>query len=104
MNKQAMLTLLKDFWKTDYSENSIAVAESTIDSYDNFDDMIDNLPFEVERELIYYSQSFNYLMDNNITDFKDAISNGANDVTSIASYYLYEETTNLLYDLRNLVG
>lgn len=104
MNKQAMLTLLKDFWRTDYSEQSIAVAESAIDSNDNFDDMIDNLPFEVERELIYYSQSFNYLMDNNIVDFEDAINNGANDITSIASYYLYEETIRLLYELRYLVG
>lgn len=41
---------------------------------------------------IYYYDAFNYLQENNITDFKDAIDAGYTDIVAIANHYFFENT------------
>lgn len=61
----------------------------------------ENLIFgEIDSSMIYYSDAWSYLQDNNITDFEDAIKEyEAYNITSIACYYLQQEVYELLNDM-----
>ena len=65
-------------------------------------DMDDRISEEIDSYMTYYSDAWDYLQDNGITDFSDAIANGCEDVTSIACYYALEEVrdevNNYWYD------
>ena len=59
-----------------------------IDTSD-FDDMLNE---ELDSWFTYYDDAWDYLRDNNITDFSDAIHEwGATDICGIACYYAREE-------------
>lgn len=54
-----------------------------------FDDMLNE---ELDSWFTYYEDAWEYLQDNNITDFSDAIHEwGATDICAIAMYYAREE-------------
>lgn len=99
MNKPELLRKLKEL-ETDYSVLAISIVEDMIKEYDSMEDMLTYYIDECDRELIYYSQAFNYLMDNNITDFEYAIKEfGATDVCGIAYAYLNDEVGAILNQL-----
>ena len=98
MNKEDLKAKLDNLSLSALAEDII---RDMIDENDNFQDLYDNYPYEIDRSLIYYSDAFNYLMDENITDYEDAINWGATNITSIAYYYLTEEISNALNDLEN---
>ena len=63
----------------------------------NIDELYELSWEEVDREFIYYSDAFNYLMDNNITDFEDAFKEfGATNVCGIAYYYCLNEVNQII--------
>lgn len=47
---------------------------------------------------VYYSDAFEYLQNNNITDIKDAIDEGYTDIVSIANYYYYQHSMEEIDD------
>lgn len=55
-------------------------------------DLEEAIQQEIDSQFIYYSDAWDYLQDNNITDFTDAINEyGVTDLVGIASYYLMQE-------------
>lgn len=83
---KVMTEILDDFYDNEYYE----VADGEI-IYEAFEDKL----FEgIDDALIYYADSWDYLIDQKITDFSDAIGNGCSALTSIAAYYLEEELMN----------
>ena len=51
-----------------------------------------------DQELIYYRECFEYLQNNNITDFKEAFDEGYTDVEQIATYYFQEDLRDKIID------
>lgn len=88
-----------------YSEDAVNIIESLIDTLSQ-DESVDfnNALFEEVASSsvsIYYSSAFDYLRDQWITDFNDAIRNGfGGNVCHIAGYYLEEEC----YELASKIG
>ena len=78
------------------------VLQRVLDRYDEDDENIDESDVydyvyeEAGDYFIYYSDAFDYLQDNSITDYDDAICEGCHDVCSIATYYLIEEVNENL--------
>lgn len=77
-------------------------------SEDDFDDIdcelldiefeIENLTFDddvviekIDNYFVYYSDAWEYLSNNHITDFEEAMEYGLTNVCAIATYYLNEE-------------
>lgn len=61
--------------------------DEDVDEYDYEDAIRD----ECDSWFIYYQDAWDYLQDNNITDFDEAIDEwGAKDVCAIACYYFVE--------------
>ena len=61
------------------------------------DDVYDAIRDECDSYFTYYSDAWDYLIDNNITDFEDAIRyGGCENVSSIAYYYLEQEINDNL--------
>lgn len=59
---------------------------------------IDNITLDDDKVIellsdyfMYYSDAFDYLQNNDITDFDEAIEMGNRDICSIATYYLLRE-------------
>ncbi len=51
-------------------------------------------------ELVYYYEAFEYLQDQNITDFEEAIKFGnCTDIVDIANYYKYENDRKMLQQI-----
>lgn len=62
--------------------------EDEIDEYEVWDAISE----EIDSYFTYYSDAWDYLQDNSITDFEDAIRDGGcMDICSIAYYYLDAE-------------
>lgn len=83
------------------------ILQTLIDEADftNESELFDLLADAVADETMYYDDCFNYLRDTMTYDFKDAIAQGFGDtVTSIAYFYLYEEASEALYELINVVS
>lgn len=60
--------------------------------YDSLDDLMDDVMYELDSYFTYYSDAWDYLQDNCITDFDEAIKEwGVHDVCGIACYYAREE-------------
>ncbi len=100
MRKSTFKRLLEDY-SNELSSQAYNVLDCISDDLDTLtqDDIQDNLYNYLDGEFIYYSDAFDYLTDNNITDFEDAIKNyGAYDVCSIACYCLEQEIMNFLYE------
>lgn len=65
--------------------------DEDIDIY-QMEDLINE---EIDGWFIYYSDAWDYLQDNQITDFSEAIQEwGATDICAIATYYAREEIEN----------
>lgn len=55
-------------------------------------DIRDEIMNEIDSQFMYYDDAWNYLQEQNITDFTDAIREfGVTDIMGIASYYLLDE-------------
>lgn len=52
---------------------------------------VENFFLEYPDELIYYRDAINFIENENITDFSEAITNGYEDLTGIANYYYAEK-------------
>ena len=76
----------------DYILDRYSDEDEDIDEYDVYDAIIE----ECDSYLIYYSDAWEYLSSNNITDFDEAIAEGNKDVCSIACYYLTQEINDNL--------
>lgn len=74
---------------------SIEVIETRIDDLeyeiDNLEIDVDLVNEKVNDYFIYYSDAWEYLQDNDITDFSDAFDNGCTQVCEIAAFYLSDE-------------
>lgn len=74
---------------------SIEVIETRIDDLeyeiDNLEIDVDLVNEKVNDYFIYYSDAWEYLQDNDITDFSDAFDNGCTQVCEIATFYLMNE-------------
>lgn len=69
--------------------------DEEIDENDVYDAILD----EVGEYFIYYSDAWDYLQDNAITDFEDAFYEwNTTDVCGIASYYLCEDARRYVGD------
>lgn len=69
----------------------INILEDYADQEENINNIDINELIEENRafpELIYYRDCWNFLQEEDITDFSEAIENGYNDITGIANYYL----------------
>lgn len=95
-----MTKKLKDLEKIFAEANLSGYAENLIGSFideqrftkkDEFDDEELLNWIYCSEEFIYYSHAFNYLMDENITDFREAIQDGCTDVSQIAEWHLRQE-------------
>ena len=84
------------------AQNSVSseasdVLQYVLDRWDEGDDDIsecdvyDAVMEECDSYFIYYSDAWDYLRDNNITDFFDAVNNGCDNICSIAYWYLQQE-------------
>lgn len=102
MNKNILLARLSIVCRKNHS-SALAedIVHDMIEEYDTFQELYDYYSFEADIALKYYSQSFNYLINKNITDYAEAIEWGATDITSIAYYYLTEEISDILAQLDN---
>lgn len=99
MDKEKALESLNSL-RYKYSEEAQNVIENVYTNYDEKIPLEDRIFEEVGEYFIYYSDAFNYLRDNHIYDFEDAISEGfGKNVCSIASYYLEQEVFDLLNEL-----
>lgn len=59
-----------------------------VDEYDLRDEVLN----EIDSQFIYYDDAWNYLQEQDITDFTNAIREfGCTDLMGIASYYVLEE-------------
>lgn len=90
------------FNEESFSDTAYDIIKEFIDEYMN-DPEADGDSFvrdTVGNYLMYTSECWNYLQDNDITDFEAAIGEGfpAN-IYSIAAYYLEEECLSLLNKL-----
>lgn len=102
MKKFKLQQQLKEIEEShEFSDLAIDIVKDMLDEYESVEEMLTYYIDEVDRELIYYSQAFNYLMDNNITDFEYAIKEwGATSVTAIAYAYLNDEVGAIINQLR----
>ena len=79
------------------------IVDNIIDSYDDeeeidYDTFLERLEEELGSYFTYYSDAFDFLQENNITDFNDAIQEwGATDVCAIACYYAREQVSESVY-------
>ena len=86
----------------DVSSQASDVLGYVLDRYDEDDQEIDEdevydaISEDCDNYFIYYSDAWNYLEDNCITDFDDAVAEGCTGVCSIAYYYLRDEIMNIL--------
>ena len=65
-----------------------------LDDEDDIDesDFSDYVTQELDSYFTYYDDAWDYLQDNNITDFRDAMYEwNATDICAIAMYYAYTE-------------
>ena len=101
MNKPELLRKLELIDREgEYSDLSIKVVEDLINETKDIETMYELVWDYCDNEMIYYSQAFNYLMDNNITDFEESIKEfGCTNVCGIAFYYLYNEVNAIIREL-----
>ena len=64
---------------------------SIIENYDEFD----------YDEIIYTDNSFNYLRENKITDFEEAVESGYTEITSIANFYYAQEQDQMFNQIKD---
>ena len=80
----------------DVSDVASSVLDYVLDRFDgeeeiDEDDVYDAIREESDSYFIYYDDAYDYLRDNCITDFDEAIGDGCTSVCSIAYYYLVQE-------------
>ena len=77
------------------SQQAYAIIDSVldyVDEYDDIDELDEEIRHEIDNSIIYYCDAWNYLQENQITDFYEAINEfGLTGVTSIACYYIMDE-------------
>ena len=66
----------------------------------SIDDMEDEARNEAESLLGWNDDCFSYLQDNNITDWQEAIDDGADGVMSVAIFFLEKEINEAISKLR----
>ena len=94
--KYASLKRLCEESLTGISEVIIDYVLGGLDEEENIDYDIEDIEERINEELdnyfTYYSDAWEYLQDNNITDFEDAFYEwNATDICGIACYYAHEE-------------
>lgn len=96
MKKSTLYRLIEDNLWGELYDIAYAIAEDFADDADiEESDFIDNLLYEIDNHFIYYADAWEYLQDNGITDFSEAIDEfNATNVCSIAGYYAYQEIVN----------
>ena len=83
-------------------KDSGQLSDTASDTVDNIIDLRDEADMnddadeiawqECDKQFIYYADAWQYLQDNEITDFTEAIENmGCKDINAIATYYLMNE-------------
>ena len=80
---------------TDILDNVLNMFDESMDDID-VDDVYDILNQECDDYFIYYDDAWDYLRDNSITDFDDAVANGCTNVCAIACWYAYQEISDNL--------
>ena len=79
----------------DLSPTAYDIVDSVLDNIgDDVDeyDIRDEIMNEIDSQFIYYDDAWNYLQEQDITDFTNAIREfGASDLMGIASYYVLQE-------------
>lgn len=81
-----------------YSDDAFDVVYNMIHDYDNLS--YDNVYDASDSVFTYWSDAFEYLNNQSIPDFKEAIAEGHSRIESIAWYYLMEEVHELLADIK----
>lgn len=92
MNARELREILEnaDLTPTAYDivDNVLCEIGDEVDEYDLRDEVMN----EIDSQFIYYDDAWNYLQEQNITDFTDAINEfGCTDLMGIATYYLLQE-------------
>ena len=89
--------------KVNLSDMACHVFDYVLDRFDETDedidenDVYDAVYEECDSMFIYYSDAWDYLQDQCITDFTEAIDNvGAKNICGIACYYLEQEVLDSL--------
>lgn len=80
-----------------------------IDNFNNdkdglyeIDEIMDDLHQQIlDNDMIYYNDCWDYLINNNITDFIEAIEDGYVTIEGIANYYRTTNHYEILDDLIN---
>lgn len=103
MNKKQLLKALDAIYSST-EDNAYAVLEAVVGNmYEDENigeyDLEQRVYEEVSEYFIYYSDAWNYLMDEYISDFADAMREGCTDVCAIASYYLREAVIEYMQNL-----
>ena len=92
--------------QADVSADASTILDYVLDRFEegqediDIDEVYDAIRDECDNYFIYYSDAWNYLEDNCITDFDEAISNCCTSVCSIAYFYAEQE----ILDNLNLEG
>lgn len=72
----------------DIVDNVLCEIGDDVDEYDLRDEIMN----EIDSQFIYYGDAWNYLQEQDITDFTNAIREfGCTDLMGIASYFVLEE-------------
>ena len=94
---------VKEIIYDNLSGQELDIAEYALDHFNDGDsiseeDFEEALREEIDSYFTYYSDAWDYLSDNNITDFGEAIHYGmCYDVCSIACYYAEENIKNEVF-------
>lgn len=104
---------VKQFLKEAKKYNNSIIEEQIINILEDYADKeedINNIDINelIEEngafpELIYYNDCWNFLQEENITDFEEAIAIGYKDIMSIATYYLNAYIGEAFEHLKNYV-
>ena len=84
---------------TSLSDNAVDVLEAIIDGYvlEDEDDFEVALSEELDNQFMYWADAFDYLKDNSICNFEEAINElGATSIEQFAYYYLEQEIREIL--------
>lgn len=104
--KEEVWDEMKEEWKSKIEDTKVDIEDAEdIETLEGIENYIDHLEWDIEHleidtdlvnekvndYFIYYNDAYDYLQDNNITDFEDAFNNGYTDICGIATYYLGAE-------------
>lgn len=88
--------IMEDFNELDYSTNSKEAKAAASMFLKGSLELGDIQTLAIETGLIYFRNAVNYLLDQNLYNIKEANEAGAYLLTDIATYYLDEETREVV--------